>query len=152
MRALRVEKDPAIRVTARSICALLAKHPLRQRSLEQRELAWLQDVMGQPPGEISKRLNSPPALDDMNVDSFVYGVLSDQTYNLPIIQTTSFLKTLAILMDLDTQAANDRVIFADKLVSLIRRIEESGHQARDNVVDKLLDIFQDVFPGTGLQP
>ena len=152
MRALWVEKDPAIRVTARSICALLAKHLLHQRPLGQRELAWLQGVIGLPPGEISNRLNSPPALDDMNVDSFVYGVLSDQTYNLPITQATSFVKTLAILMNLETQAANDRHIFADKLVALIRRIEESGHEARDDVVDKLLDIFQDVFPSAGPQP
>ena len=153
MRALWVEKDPAIRVTARSICALLAKHLLRQRPLEQQELAWLQDVMGQPScSEISNQLNNPPALDHMTIDSFVYGVLSGQTDALPIVQATSFVKTLAILMDLETQAVLDKVAFADSLVSLIRRIEEGGHQDRDDVVDKLLDIFQDVFPSAGPQP
>ena len=153
MRTLWANNDPAIRVTARSICALLARHLLRQPSLDQQELAWLQDVMGQPSwSEISNQLNNPPALDDMTIDSFVYGVLSGQTDALPIVQATSFVKTLAILMDLETQAVLDKVAFADSLVSLIRRIEEGGHQDRDDVVDKLLDIFQDVFPSAGPQP
>ena len=154
MRTLWVEKDPAIRVTARSICALLARHLLRQPSLDQQELAWLQDVMGQPSrSEISNQLDNSLALDDMNVDSFVYGVLSGQTDDLPIVQARSFVKTLAILMDLETQkAVLDKVTFADSLVSLIRRIEEGGHLDRDYVVDKLLDIFQDVFSSAEPQP
>lgn len=155
MRALWAEQDPAIRVTARSICSLLARHLLREGALEQLELAWLQDVMGQSSNTISNRINDLPALDDMNVDSFVYGILSDQTDNLPIVQATFFVKTLAILMNLGTQTAIDRDTFADKLISLIRRIEEGGRRDRDNIVDKLLDIFQDVSPSAGpagLQP
>lgn len=152
MRALWAEEDLAIRVTARSICALLARHLLRERPLEQPELTWLQDVMGQPSNTISNRLNDLPAVDDMNLDSFVYGVLPDQTDHLPIVQATVFVRTLAILMNLGTQAVIDRDIFADKLISLIRRIEGGGHRGRDNVIDKLLDIFQDVFPSAGPLP
>ena len=151
MRVLWTDSDRSISVTARCICALLARNLLRKFPLEQSELAWLQDVMGKPSHTIYNHLNSLATVDDMNVDSFVYGVLSGQTDDLPITQATSFVRTLAILMNLGTQTAIDRVIFADELVSLIRRIEEGGHPDRDNLVDKLLGIFQDVFPSAGPQ-
>ncbi|KAN0113969.1 hypothetical protein V8E52_007118 [Russula decolorans] len=43
MRPLWVDSDPAIRITARSICALFARQLLRQRQLGEGELSWLQE-------------------------------------------------------------------------------------------------------------
>jgi len=158
MRELWANADPAIRMTARSICALLAKHLLHQDSwqLGQPELAWLQDVLGEPSRTIYNQLGDYTVADNMTIDSFVYGVLSHHTDypNLPITQATSesFIEKLATLMNSGTRITNiHRNIFADKFDSLIRRVEESGHQHRDNIVDKLGRILQVVFPSAGLQ-
>jgi hypothetical protein len=155
MRKLWATRDPAIRMTARSICALLARYLLHQDNLqlEQPELAWLQDVLGERSGTIYNHRGNYTVLDNMAIDSFVYGSLSHQTdySDLPIAQATSesFIDSLVILTKSGTRIADIRSdirVFADKFGSLIRRIEGSSHQHRDSIVDKLRRIFQDVFP------
>jgi hypothetical protein len=143
MRALWADTDPAIRITSRSICALLGRQLLRKDHLEQSELAWLQDVMGKPSNTIYNQLHNFAALDNMNVDSFVYGVLSHQTDDLPIAQAISFTETLAILMNLGSQISLHRDRFGNQLSSLIQRVEQGNHEDRDNVIDKLRRMFQD---------
>ena len=152
MRPLLVDGNPAIRVTARSICALLARHLLRKPSLEQSELAWLQDVMGKPSNIIYNQLDNRTAVDNMNVDSFVYGVLSDQMGDLPIIQATSFTETLAILMNSGSPKAFHRETFVNQLSSLIRRVEGGDHEARDDVLEKLRKMFQGFLSTARQQP
>ncbi len=147
MRSLRTDGNPAIRVTARSICALLARQLLRKNPLEQSELAWLQDVMGKPSNTIYNQLDNLPAVDYMNIDSFVFGVLADQTDDLPpITQATTFTKTLAILMNSGSQIDLRRDTFAAQLLSLIQRMEEADHEDRDIVVDKLRRMYQGFLP------
>jgi hypothetical protein len=154
MRPLLVDGNHAIRVTARSICALLARHLLRKFPLEQSELAWLQDVTGKSSNTIYNQLqlDEPTTVDNMNVDSFVYGVFSDQMEDLPIIQATSFTETLAILMNSGSLNAFRRETFENQLSFLIRRVEEGDHAARDNVLDKLRRMFQVFLPTAGQQP
>jgi len=150
MRALLDDPDPSIRVTARSICALLARHFLRQYPPEESELAWLHEVIGQPRHVIYNNLYSNiPALDDMNIDAFVYGVLSNQTDNLPVAQVISFAETLVILMRVGSQTSLHRDMFRTQLSSLISRVENGGHQHRDNVVEKLRRIFHDFLLDSG---
>jgi hypothetical protein len=147
MRLLWDDGNPAICVTARSICALLARQLLRKNPLEQSELAWLQDVMGQPSNTIYNQLYNLPAVDYMNIDSFVFGVLADQTDDLPpITQATTFTKTLAILMNSGSQIDLRRDTFAAQLPSLIQRMEEADHEDRDIVVDKLRRMYQGFLP------
>jgi hypothetical protein len=151
MRELWAHGDPTIRMTARSICALLAKPLLHKDSwlLGQPELAWLQDVLGELSTTIYSQLGDYTVLDNMNIDSFVYGVFSHQTgySDLPSTQATSFIETLAILMSSGTRLTDvRRETFDVKFESLIRRVEAGSHQHRDNIVDKLRRIFQDVFP------
>ena len=152
MRPLLVDGNPAIRVTARSICALLARHLLRKNPIEQSELAWLQDVMGKSSNIIYNQLDNRTEVDSMNVDSFVYGVFSDQMGDLPTIQETSFTETLAILMNSGSLDAFRRETFENQLSLLIRRVEGGAHAARDNVLDKLRRMFQGFLPTTGQQP
>ena len=134
MRPLWTDNDPAIRVTARSICALFARQLLRKPYLESGELLWLQEVMDRQSNTIFERSNLA-MVDSMNADTFVNGVLSYQIGNLPDVQETSFKETLEILMRTNS-LRND--IFEEWLPSLIRRVqEEDGYRNRDNVVDSL---------------
>jgi len=151
MRALWDDPDPSIRVTARSICALLARHFLRQYPPGEPELAWLQDVMGQSSNEIYNRFNNTPTLDNMNVDAFVYGVLSNHTDNLPPTQANLFVETLMILMRVGSQTSLHRDMFRTQFSSLISDVENGGHQHRDNVVEKLRRIFYDLLSDSGSQ-
>jgi hypothetical protein len=146
MRPLRVDRNPAIRVTARSICALLARHLLRKGQLEGPELAWLQDVIGQPAHMIYNELYNFAAVDSMNVDSFVYGVLAHQTDDLSIIQATSFTETLAILMNSGSQVDLRGETFETQFSSLIQRVEQGDHEDRAGVVDKLRKMYQGILP------
>jgi hypothetical protein len=137
MRPLWADSDPAIRVTARSICALFARQLLRKDQLEGWELSWLQDVMDKPSNAIYNARNNRAMVDSMNVDSFVNGVLSNQM-DLPDVHATSFKETLEVLMNTNSQTSIHTGTFEEWLSSLILRVEhEEGHQDRDNVVDKL---------------
>ncbi len=139
MRPLWADGDPAIRVTARSICALFARQLLRQHQLGEGELSWLQEVMDKPSNTIYNALNDRARVDSMNVDAFVDGVLSHQR-DLPDVQAISFQETLMVLTSTNTngQAPVHTDTFEEWLPYYIRRIEqENDHQDRDNVVDQL---------------
>jgi hypothetical protein len=137
MRALWADRDPTIRVKSRSICALLARRLLRKNVPEEPELAWLQDVLGKSSNTIYNQLNNLAAVDNMNTDSFVYGVLSRQTEDLPSMQATTFSQTLTILMNSESQFPLPIETLEDRLSSLTRRVEQGNHIDRDNVVGKL---------------
>jgi hypothetical protein len=137
MRPLWADSDPSIRVTARSICALLARQLLRKSYLEAWELSWLQDVMGRPSSVIFNARNNLATVDNMNVDSFVNGILSQQTEVLSA-QATFFDETLKDIMNRNSQSSLPADTFEERLSSLILRMEqEEGHQDRDNVLEKL---------------
>ena len=139
MRPLWADRDPAIRVTARSICALFARQLLRQRQLGEGELSWLQEVMDKPSNTIFNAQNNRARVDSMNVDAFVDGVLSYQTDDdLPNVLAIFFKDTLTVLMNTHSRASVHTDTFEEWLSDHIRRIEEENeHQDRDNVVDQL---------------
>ena len=140
MRPLWVDSDPAIRVTSLSICALLAKQLLRKSYLEAWELSWLQDVIGRPPTMIHTHDNLA-TVDNMNVYSFVSGVISHQTEVLPA-QATLFEETLKDIMNRDSHTLQADA-FEERLSSLIQWMEqEEGHQHRDNVLNTLRRMSQ----------
>ena len=133
MRPLWVDRDPAIRVTSRSICALFARQLLRQRQFEEEELLWLQEVMDKPANTIFNEHNNRARV-DMNVDAFVDGVLLHQMDDLPDVLATSFKDTLMVLMNTNNRAD----AFEEWLFYYIRRMEEENdHQDRNNVVNQL---------------
>ena len=138
MRPLWADSDPAIRVTARSICALFARQLLRQPQLGDEELSWLQEVMDKPSTTIFNAHNNLARVDNMNVDAFVDGVLLYQTDDLPNVLAISFKDTLMVLKNTNSRGFFHTVTFEEWLSNHIRRIEqENDRQDRDNVVDQL---------------
>jgi hypothetical protein len=139
MRTLWADGDPAIRVTARSICALFARQLLRQHELEERELLWLQEVMAKPSNTIYNERHNHASVDSMNADAFVDGVLSYQSNDLLSVLAVSFKETLMVLTNTDSRTSVHTDSFAEESLSrYIRRIEqENDRQDRDNVVNQL---------------
>jgi hypothetical protein len=141
MRPLWVDRDPAIRITARSICALLARRLLRQSQLGEGELSWLQEVMDKPSNTIFNEQNNRARVDSMNVDAFVDGVLSHQRDDLPNVLAISFRDTLMVLMNPNSRASVHAGTFEEWLSYHIRRRIEQENECqdpgRDNVVDQL---------------
>lgn len=144
MRALWADTDPSIRLISRSICALLARYLLRKYPLEQSELAWLQDVMGKPSSTIYNSLDDLAKADTMNLDSYVYSVLSRDTGDLPIEEATIFMDTLAILASAGSQATFRRSVLEEGISSLMKRAEEEDGHLLD-VIGRLHGIYQAVF-------
>jgi hypothetical protein len=138
MRPLWADRDPAIRLTARSICALFARQLLRQRQLGGDDLTWLQEVMGQPSNTIYDNQGNRAMVDIMNVDAFVDGVLSYQTEDLPNPLAVSFKDTLMVLMNTNSRTSVHTNTSGEWLSYLIQRIEQDNdRQDRDNVVEQL---------------
>jgi len=138
MRELWADTDPSIRLISRSICALLARPLLRKPQLEQSELAWLQDVIGKPPNTIYNALNNLPTLDSMNLDAYIYGVLSGQTDDLPIDQATSFMEALTILSS--GGRTSEIVALEGGIAAFIQRADEQNNCLRE-VVRRLRRIY-----------
>ena len=144
MRPLWANTDPSIRIVSRSICALLARHLLRKYPLEESELAWLQNVMGKPSNTIFNSLANLTTVDSMNLDAYVYGVLSRQTDDLSIKQATSFMATLTILTNTGSDIAFRRSVAEGGISALAQRADEQDNRLRE-VVGPLRRIFEGVF-------
>jgi hypothetical protein len=138
MRPLWADRDPVIRVTSRSICALFARQLLRQSELGEGELSWLQEVMDKPSNTISNERDNRARVDSMNADAFVDGVLSYQKDDLSDVLAVTFKDTLMVLMHTDSRTSVHTDTFEESLSHHIRRIEqENDRQDRDNVVNQL---------------
>ena len=144
MRTLWTDTDPAIRITSRSICALLANHILHKPSPHDSDLAWLQDVLGQPSNRIYNSLRDRSTVDNMNIDSYVYGVLSYSTGDLPVESAATFVDTLAIIMNAGDKTAIRRSIFEGGISELLRRAENYDYLRE--VADHLRRISEAIFP------
>ena len=131
MRTLWADSDPSIRLVSRSICALLARQLLRKHRLEQSELAWLQDVIGEPSNTIFNSLGNLPTVETMNLDAYVYDVLSRQTDELPVKQATFFAETVTIL----TSTGSVRIS------ALLRRADE-----QDNRLSEVVGQLRRIYP------
>ena len=143
MRTSWEDSDTAIRVTSRSICALIARQ-VGRRDLEEAELRWLQDVTGETSYEI---LNADVETRDwMNFKSFVYGVLSNQVGDLSTEDAMSFKETLAILLDVRTDPHFDSPPSQYQLSEEVRRIQRDDPQGSHDVVNRLLSIFPFIPP------
>lgn len=155
MRPLWTDGDPAIRIAARSICALFARQLLRQPHLGEGELSWLQEVMDKPSNTIYNAHNNRARVESMNVDAFVDGVLSYQKDDLPNVLAISFKDTLMLLMNTNSRPSLQANAFEEWLSYHIQRLElENDHQDRNNVVDQLrrMSISTTLSSGPQSQP
>jgi Family of unknown function (DUF6535) len=138
MRMLWADNDPVIRVTSLSISALLAKHFLREHPPD---LAWLlEDVLGEPRTDLA-------TVDTMNIDSFVYGVLSSNQSDSDnsFLNDQVFVETLLILMIPEGQTTLPKSVLGEELSALIQRAGQEGHRLHD-LLPKLHDVFEHFFP------
>jgi hypothetical protein len=124
---------------------LLARYLLRKYPHEESELAWLQNVFGRSTHTIFNSLPNLAAVDYMNLDAYVYGVLSHQTNDLSSKQATSFMATLTILT---STAGGERVfrrsVAEGEITAFVRRANEQDNRLRE-VVEPLRRIFEGVF-------
>ena len=139
MRALWTESDTAIRFTFRSICALLAKKVVKEEQLEESKLRWLHDVTGRASGAIYDA--DAVTRNHMNLQSFVYGVFSDQEGDHPAEDTTSFKETLAILLDVGYDAQFETTNARNRLSEEVEWIQLDNLEGSRGVVDKLRSMF-----------
>jgi len=146
MRPLLDNNDPAIRVTSRSIYALLARLLLlrpRPYGRGEPELDWLRKVVGSPPNAGDNYFDDIVTVDRMNLKSFVYGVLSIQTHICSPKDATVFIETLAILMNAGGRGRfPNRDIFEEQLTAFIHWTENDDDKHRDEVVHKLHHMLQ----------
>ena len=137
MRAWLDNSDTAIRVASRSICALLAKKVIREEWLEEPQLRWLQEITGSRV-VYSANLETKNRI---NLKSFVHGVLSNQEGDLPTEDETSFKETLAILLDVGSDAHFDTDIQIQRLSEEVGRIHHDDPEGSANIVNKLRAMF-----------
>ena len=102
MRALWGGVDNSIRITSRSICALVARQVVKKQQLKGEDLRWLQEVTGCPSDAILEADDT--VRDQMNFKSFVYGALSNNLTEttLSTEDARSFNETLAISLGIRT--------------------------------------------------
>jgi hypothetical protein len=150
MRSLWRDTDDSIRITSRSICALVARQVVRKQRPEGEVLSWLQEVTGESSNSILQA--DLTMLDQMNFKSFVIGALPDHVPHRDVSaeDTTSFNETLAILLGVRTDIHNyfstpDREI---RLSQEIERIERYDRQGGLEIFDRL----RSVFPYLSLPP
>jgi hypothetical protein len=137
MRALWEDSDAAIRVTSRSICALLAKRVIREDWLGGAQLRWLQEVTG---SRAVYDANSD-IRNRMNLHSFACGVLPIQDGD-STQDAASFKETLAILLDLDEESdANFETNFRNRLSDEVQQIHRDDPEGNGDVVNNLCTMF-----------
>jgi len=146
------DNDATIRVTARSICALLARCLLRKQPLEEADLSWLQEVIGKSSNEIFTLSGDFASLDRINLKSFVHAILPRQEgdEDLRTEHTTSFTETLAILMGAGIQAPFDRANFSKGISDLVDSMQDEPQGAL--VTTKLRHMFLDFLPSPAASP
>ena len=146
MQELWGDSDTAIRVTSRSICALLAKKFVRvSERLDVSQQLWLHAVTK----EATHRILDADfdSRDRMNIKSFVYGVLSNYEGDFSTEDANSFKKTLGILLDAGADA-NFNMYHVQNLVfnQVCLWTDVSEREGTRNVVHKLHTIFPFLRP------
>ena len=141
MRVLWNDRDDSIRITSRSICALVARQVIRKRRIHDADLSWLEEVTGEPPEAI---LEADDAIrDQMNFKSFVYGALPNHANHISTEDATSLNETLAILLGART---DNRFYFTthdgqNRLSEEVRRIQQYDPEGGREVLGRLHPMF-----------
>ena len=138
VRRLWEDKDPAVRVTSRSICTHLARHLLRKHALEEPERTWLQQIMGNLESEADRVATA----DHRTLIFFVYGVLSNRIDDFNVKIITRFAESLAVLINAGRSDALSRDVFERELTFLIEQVEDNDDHNHDKVVDRLREMFR----------
>ena len=122
MHELWYNFDNSVRITSRSICALVARQIVRKRQLEKAERQWLQEVTGDSSNTTLEANITATVRDQMNLISFVYAALPNYASHLSSEDATSFKETLAVLLDVGTDFTSKNWIM--RLSEEIERIHQ----------------------------
>jgi hypothetical protein len=145
MRSLWGDMGDSIRITSRSICALVARQVVfrKQYWLNLEDLHWLQEVTGI--SSIATLEADSTVLHQMNFKSFVNGALPNimSHRDLSAEDATSFNETLAIILGVRT---DDHDYFAThdwqtRLSEEVGRIQQYDYQGGVEVFDRLRLVF-----------
>ena len=139
MRPLWDNSDSTIRLTSRSICALLARQVFKG-PLEAQRLHWLHEVIGETSDAITAA--DSDTRKRMNFKSFVCGVFSRQVGDLSTEDVKSFKETLAILLDNESDVDFFENISRSLLTAEVVRIQQRNHEGSSDVIHKLHSIFR----------
>jgi hypothetical protein len=141
MRALWDDDDNSIRITSRSICALVARQVVRKQRLEGEDLYWLQEVSGSSSNAILEA--DDIVRDQINFKSFVNGVLSNHVSHLSTKDTITFNETLAILLRMNTHGHGYFTTpdWQTRLSEEVGRIKQYDHRGGKEVFNKLRLVF-----------
>jgi hypothetical protein len=152
--------NTGVRVTSRCICGLLASRLLHKEQVNDEELRWLREVIGEPSIDTPRSDADRERLHRLNLRSFIYGSLSRQEGDLPTEYAAPFNDTLDILVRAGIQyhVFNFRnQNFRDRLSELIRRMGGEG-QNGNFVANKLCRWYRVFHPahapatvGTGVE-
>jgi hypothetical protein len=150
MRNFWDDSDPAIRVTSRSICALIARQVGGIEWLGDDEQRWLERVTGEPSHDIFRA--DVETRNRMNFKSYINGVLSNQVGDLPTEDATSFKETLAFLLGEITDPDFNSPSSQNRLSAEVTRILEDDNQGSREVVNRLHSMFPFIPPPPPLTP
>ncbi|KAN0118888.1 hypothetical protein V8E52_004660 [Russula decolorans] len=143
MRSLWRDTDDFIRITSRSICALVARQVVRKQRLEGVDLSWLQEVTGE--SSISILQADLTKLDQMNFKSFVIGALPNHVphRDLSAEGATSFNETLAILLGVRTDGYHDFATpyWETRLSEEVGRIQQDDRESGLEIFHRLRSVF-----------
>ena len=138
MRTLWDDTDAAIRFTSRSICALLAKQVVRE-ALDEPQRRWLHGITGEAPRAIGDA--DIVRRDRMNLKSFLYGVLSNDSNHVGDPTEDGFKETLATLLNVGTDVEFERIHSQILLSDQLRWIQHDDPEDSREVVEKLRMMF-----------
>ena len=143
MRSLWGDINNSVRITSRSICALVARQVVRKLRLKEAVLSWLQEVTGESSNSILEA--DVTMLDQMNFKSFVIGALPKlvSPRDLSTEDATTLNETLAILLGVRT---DDHDYFTNpdwetRLSEEVGRIQRNDPQGGLEVFDRLRLVF-----------
>ena len=151
MRSLLDDIGDTIRITSRSICALVARQVIRKQRLNGAVLSWLQKVTGESSNSILQVEADVTVLDQMNFKSFVNGALPDHVprHELSTEDATSFKETLAILLGISTDSYDFTTPdWQTRLSEEVGRIQRYDRRGGVKVFDKLRSVFPSLPPVT----
>ena len=148
MLSLWGDMDNSIRITSRSICALIARQVIRNQRLNGEVLSWLQEITGEPSNSI--RTADTTVLDQMNFKSFVNAALPNYVphRHLSTEDAASFNETLAILLGVIAYGQDyfSTPDWQTRLSEEIGRIERYDSRGGRQVFNKLRLVFPSLPP------
>jgi hypothetical protein len=143
MRSLWDDMDDSIRITSRSICALVARQVIRRQRLNEAVLSWLQEVTGESSNSILEA--DVTMLDQMNFKSFVIGALPNlvSPRDLSTEDATTLNETLSILLGvrIDNYDYFTTPDWETRLSEEVGRIQRHDPQGGLEVFDRLRLVF-----------